>query len=284
VTSSSRPYVSVVIPCRNGGDTLARQLRALTQQVTSFSFEVVVADNGSTDHTVDVAESFGAIVRVVDASRAAGINIARNDGVRGSYGELVLLCDSDDEVQQGWIQAYAQEYRRGAYCMAGPFDRVDDSGIWLESVDALQVHRATRRRYPIGANCAFSRSAFDEIGGFDERFAGGADEIDFFWRAEDNGYPLLYVPAARINYYMRADVRSRLRQHMNFGKGNMRLDRKYLSPGRARVEVIKSVARMPRWIMQLALNLGSADGRSSALQWIAYERGMISEFLRGGHA
>jgi glycosyltransferase involved in cell wall biosynthesis len=108
------PSVSVIIPVRNGEHVLGPQLEALAAQQVPVAFEVVIADNGSTDGTAALAESFRdriPLLRVVDASIRPGINVARNAGARAALGELLLFCDADDLVQPGWIAAMWQASR-----------------------------------------------------------------------------------------------------------------------------------------------------------------------------
>ncbi len=63
--------ISVVIPCRDGARVLAKQIDALLSQQTSAEFEIVVADNGSTDGTADLVHGYAdPRVRVVDAGSA----------------------------------------------------------------------------------------------------------------------------------------------------------------------------------------------------------------------
>lgn len=73
----------MVIPVRNGGPFVSHQIEALLAQESNATFEVVVADNGSTDETAQIARSLAERdprVRVVDASRGIGVNVARNVG------------------------------------------------------------------------------------------------------------------------------------------------------------------------------------------------------------
>src|SRR5258708_12899377 len=77
--------LSVVIPCLNAGDVLARQLEALATQAWDGTWDVIVADNGSTDETREVAASFDPrlpSLRIVDASDQRGRQHARNVGAR----------------------------------------------------------------------------------------------------------------------------------------------------------------------------------------------------------
>lgn len=226
----SSPSISVVIPCRNGARTLRAQIQALLEQETTAQFEIVVADNGSTDGTQALVAEMSvqdARVRLADASRSAGINTARNDGIRASRGDVVLLCDADDKVHAGWIEAYVAAFEGGATCAGGGHIALLPDGTVLECSRGLRSDDHNGVPYPIGANCGFRRTVFDQLGGFDEELGGGGDEIDFFWRAATHGYETTYVPGALIDYAARASAAETFRQYRNYGRGRVALNTKH---------------------------------------------------------
>ena len=98
---------SVVVPTYNAAATLPEQLAALAAQTIGFPFEVVISDNGSTDDSASVAAAWcdRLDLRVVDASRGRGVSVARNVGIEAAAADLVLLCDADDGVSAGWVEA-----------------------------------------------------------------------------------------------------------------------------------------------------------------------------------
>jgi glycosyltransferase involved in cell wall biosynthesis len=213
--------LSVVIPCRNGAQTLGKQLEALLEQQTEATFEIIVADNGSTDGTAELVTSYPR-VRLIDASREAGVNVARNEGVRASTGRYILLTDADDMVHPGWIQAYWKAFHDGAECAGGGLNQVLPSGELLSHTRKL-FRALGGEVYPDGANCGFRRDAYDAVGGFDEAFKGGADEIDFFWRTTQLNYSLTYIPDAVIDKLMREQLSQVFDQQFAYGRGYARL-------------------------------------------------------------
>jgi len=100
--------LSVVIPCYNAEHTIGDQLEALARQTSPESWEIIVANNRSTDGSVAVINRFRKHMhnlRLVEASEKQGAGYAMNVGVRAARGELLAFCDADDVVGEGWITA-----------------------------------------------------------------------------------------------------------------------------------------------------------------------------------
>jgi glycosyltransferase involved in cell wall biosynthesis len=98
--------VSVVIPVRNAADHLEEQLAALASQTYEGSWEVVVADNGSTDASLEVVRSWALRVphlEIVDASDRAGPSHARNVGAAAARGRVLAFVDADDVAAPTWL-------------------------------------------------------------------------------------------------------------------------------------------------------------------------------------
>src|SRR3989304_5070799 len=90
--------ISVVIPYYRAADTIEAQLAALAEQRCPEPWEVVIADNESSDELRRIIprhEPSLPSLRVVDASARRGEGHARNVGVRGARGGLIAFCDAD---------------------------------------------------------------------------------------------------------------------------------------------------------------------------------------------
>jgi glycosyltransferase involved in cell wall biosynthesis len=268
--------VSVVIPVRNGGAFITQQIEALLAQKSNATFEIVVADNGSTDDTAQIAEGFARRdprVRVVDASRGVGVNVARNVGARAARGRGILLSDADDVVHPGWVEAYWCAFQNGAHTVGGSLNRVLKDGTVLAKESKLYKSMMSGGAYANGTNCGFTREAFDAVGGFDETLMGGADEIDFFARTSGLGYRLTLVPDAVVDKLQHTDLSAAFHQYFNFGRGEVLLATRF-KPSMVSVPVAGVVAvntllcfaawatvgRLRRWrratVMRVAFSLG----------------------------
>lgn len=236
------PEISVVIPCYNGATTLIRQLDALAAQKTESTFEVCVADNRSSDNSAAIIEEYSARdsrFRYVTAFERQGINHARNAGVRASSGRFVLLCDADDVVSETWIEEYARAFASGASLVGGPLRHIVDGEVAGDQVGFIPSPWIYS--WPYGANCGFSREAYDAIGGFDESYRGGGDETDFYWRAQIRGYDLQWVDNAWIDYFSRSSVKAVFRQKYAYGLSEVKLYKRFKPLGMPR----KSLFRGP---------------------------------------
>ena len=103
-----KPLVSVVIPVYNRESLIGEAIESVLSQKTSFPFEVVVSDDGSTDRTPEVAAAYGDPVRVVRSPDNRGDGAARNAGILAAQGELIALLDSDDLMLPGRLESQSR--------------------------------------------------------------------------------------------------------------------------------------------------------------------------------
>lgn len=97
--------VSVVVSVYNGERFIARAIRSLLDQsIPREQFEIVVVNDGSTDQTARVLESFGTSVRTLTLERRRGLPAACNAGIRACRGRYVVRVDADDYVHQDFLR------------------------------------------------------------------------------------------------------------------------------------------------------------------------------------
>lgn len=227
--------LSVVIAAHNAADTLAQQLAALSRQQVDARWEVLVADNGSTDHTRQLAAAWADRLpglRVIDASARRGAGAARNIGVAAATGRDVVFCDADDIVADGWLAALHSALRHRSF-VAGRFDdgllnspRVRRSRT-LPQRDGLQRSAHLPGLWHAGAgNLGVRRELFRAVGGFDPD-ALFLEDTDLCWRLQLAGVPLVWTPEALVHVRLRGTLRSAFSQGYHYGSGERWLARRY---------------------------------------------------------
>jgi glycosyltransferase involved in cell wall biosynthesis len=244
--------LSVVIPARNAGRTLRAQLDALAGQTYRGAWELIVADNGSTDATRAVAEQSGdrLPLTVVDAGNLIGSNHARNVGTSAATGDFVLFVDADDIVAPNWLEAMARAID-GTDAVGGFLERTrflpkDACLPGNERSDTLQPWPGFLP-YPIGANCGVRTEVLRSLGGFDETYNAGGDEVELFWRLQLAGYRLSFVSDAIVWYRERATLRQVTRQYCGYGFQDPHLFRDFAElgmPSRGLLDGISSWAHL----------------------------------------
>jgi glycosyltransferase involved in cell wall biosynthesis len=197
---------SIVVPTRDRAGYLRVCLDSLAAQQVDTPFEVIVADDGSTDTTAAVAEQAGAkLVR----TPARGPNAARNAGLRAAEGDLVVFVDDDVDAPPGWLAAYLEGAERhpGADAFGGPIrarfeGRAPRScGREPAPITTLDLGPEDRDADLVwGANMAIRRRAFDRLGPFDEELPQFGEEEEWLTRLRDAGGRVVYLAHAQLDH------------------------------------------------------------------------------------
>ena len=214
---------------------LAEQLEALARQVWSEPWEIIVADNGSTDDTAAIFERYRVrlpSLRLVDASDRRGAAHSRNVGARAARGEMLAFIDADDVAAPDWVSAIGQAVAtHGFVCSRFEFDQLNDP--WAVSIRApaqdagVQVYR-----YPPflphagGCGLGIRRDLHEAVGGFDEALPA-LEDTDYCFRVQLRGTPLCFAPDAVVHIRYRTTLHSIYAQARCWGKMNVLLYKRY---------------------------------------------------------
>jgi glycosyltransferase involved in cell wall biosynthesis len=279
--------VSVLIPVLNAGGTLPMQLDALAAQTYQGAWEVIVVDNGSTDGSDRMAVEWSdrlPNLRVVYALNRKGCSHARNVGARSARGDFLAICDADDVVEPGWLEAMAQA---GKTCdvVGGRLDWTSLNSPLTRSwrpppaEDGLPVSLGFLP-YAVGANCGVRMEAFRALGGWNEDLAICGDDVDFSWRAQLASYRLCYAPEAVVRYRFREDPRATARQFFNYGRVQPGRYRRYRDRGMP-PSSWKWAGREWVWIgLHVGDLVGSSERKGAWMRKAAYRWGRLLGSLR----
>lgn len=210
------PYrVSIIICTRDRAESLRATLASLArcEVPTQWNVEVIVVDNGSSDHTPsvirDALQGSAPVVGLLEPRR--GQAIARNLGVNYSQADVVLFTDDDVRVEPSWIRMMAQPLINGdADLVQGRvIPTPDRRRPWMKGMLStwVAIVESPNACPPgvVGANMGFRREVFDQVGSFDEQLGPGAlgffDDTLFAWRAERLGFRKAYVPESVVEHH-----------------------------------------------------------------------------------
>ncbi len=266
--------VSVVIPCLNAEATLGRQLEALCGQQFEGCWEVIVADNGSTDGSGDVVAGFhGRLpsLRLVDAARKRSACVARNEGVGAARYDFIVFCDADDEVQPGWLAALAAtgedcDLVGGTVVVDVPMNSAASvAGYQLVFSPLLSSRNGGFLETCDSANLGVSRAAFEAVGGFNEDYVVCGDDFDFGYRAQLAGYRLCQAPQAVVHARLRDSVRSVAKREFRIGLAGPHLYRDFRDSGMPGASISGAAAR---WAYLVVTVPSLALGRERRVRWV----------------
>jgi glycosyltransferase involved in cell wall biosynthesis len=268
--------ITVVVPARNAGAVLGGQLAALCAQTYEGEWEVLVADNGSSDDTAEVALAWAKrlpALRVLPASGTRGPGAARNAGARVAAGDLIAFCDADDRVMPGWLAACVRTLTN-ADVVAGA---TDITSLADPPEDETRYFHAGLFRFlpaGLGANLAVRRDAFLDLGGFDEAMRVGED-IDFCWRSQLAGLRYADAPDALVVKRVPITTAEILRKTFLYGRSDVALYRRYRAKGMPRE--LDRLVTVPTWLLRHPHFLLRTQSRR---QW-AWQGGTLAGRLAG---
>jgi len=216
--------VAVVILNWNGEKLLKEFLPHVVENSKYPGVEVVVADNASTDRSLEVLKSEFPTVKVVLLDKNYGFTGGYNRALQKVNAEYVVLLNSDVAPAKNWIEPLINEldenpqtgicvpkiksYRNqdlfeyagaaGGYidrygfvfCRGRIFDKIEkDSGQYNQSTDIL---------WASGAAMMIRKDLYYEAGGLDEDFFAHMEEIDLCWRLKNRGWNVRYVGNSEV--------------------------------------------------------------------------------------
>ena len=186
--------ISTIIPVYNGGATIRAAIdSALAQDFAGQ--EIIVVNDGSTDHTAEALTGYGDRIRLIDQPNGGAAH-ARNAGILVARGEYIALLDADDVWLPGRLATTVDALRNNpeAALAFSDYERVDHAGnvVARSTVPAHLAHPPTMNEmlshwWPIApTTVTMRRDIWVQCGGFRAGLRGFEDP-DFFIRARERG-------------------------------------------------------------------------------------------------
>ncbi len=270
--------VTLIVCTYNRCESLAQTLRSIASSVLpdSVEWEVLVADNNSSDATHEVVEEFcrkyGPRFRYL-FEKQQGKSHATNAAIREARGDILVFTDDDVTVDPLWLQNLTAPLLMGRWAGAGGRIRLPEfrPPHWMAITGPLslggplvQFDRGDQEgpldQAPFGANMAFRKIIFEKYGGFRAELGRcgenlvGNDDTDFGERVMAAGERLCYVPSAVVNHPVHQE---RLKKgyfrsyYFAQGQGIARQAGQKLSIWRIPRYCLREIRRKLRWISSL---------------------------------
>jgi glycosyltransferase involved in cell wall biosynthesis len=278
--------VSVIIPCFNAAGTISGQLEALAAQQWPEPWEIIVADNGSTDGSLAIVKAYQRRLphlRLLDASDRSGAAHARNVGARAAHGQALAFCDADDEVASGWLIAIGEALSHHPF-VAGRVETTKLNPLWVTEAYGRHPQEVGLSKicYPPfllhagGSTLGVQRDVHERVGGFDESLPY-LEDTDYCFRIQRAGIPIIFEPAAVIHVRLRSSFWHIFRQGRHWATYNVLLYKRYRPSGTreygrwinhlmtwirllGRLVKLRSQAELGRWVWHCAWQIGRLEG------------------------
>jgi glycosyltransferase involved in cell wall biosynthesis len=226
VTGTDRVTVSLILTVRNEETSLDALLHSLAAQ-TRHPEEVILVDGGSTDRTLEIAQTWRArlplcIVNAPGATIAQG----RNQALRRATGEIIAVTDAGVVLSPEWLEALTRPFARPKAqqpdVVAGFFDARPESRfeLFLGAATLPDVDEVRPERFlPSSRSLAFRRSLFAARMQYPE-WLDYCEDLIFDLRLKRAGARFEFQPSAIAGFRPRATVGSYFRQYFRYARGD----------------------------------------------------------------
>lgn len=186
--------------------------------------EIIVADNASTDDSLDFLKNNYPAIRTINLDRNSGFAGGYNLALKQTEADYYVLLNSDIQVTPDWIMPVIRLMEKDpliaacqpkirSYSEPSRFEYAGAAGGFLDQYgypfcrgrifqeleeDTGQYDDETEIFWATGACMFVKAKIFHEMGGLDEDFFAHMEEIDFCWRLQNNGYKIMYCPGSKV--------------------------------------------------------------------------------------
>jgi glycosyltransferase involved in cell wall biosynthesis len=216
--------VSLILTVRNEQDSLPRLLDSIRAQ-TRPPDEIVIADGGSTDNTLEILRARAdQLPLVILEAPGANISQGRNAAIRAARGEIIAATDAGVRLDARWLEEIVKLFEQNS-----PPDVV--SGFFLPdprgvSQTALAATTLPARRdvnparfLPSSRSVAFRKRAWEQVGGYPE-WLDYCEDLIFDFRLRDAGLRFQFNPAALVYFRPRPTLRAFFKQYYQYARGD----------------------------------------------------------------
>ncbi|MDI6744426.1 MAG: glycosyltransferase [Thermodesulfovibrionales bacterium] len=205
--------ISVIIPNYNGSSTIGRCLEAAFSSEYD-NFEVIVADDCSTDNSAEIIKKFPC--KLIPLDEHSGASKARNTGAKNSSGEILFFIDADCLIQRDTLTKVnkallaSEDAIIGGTYSAIPYDKDFFSIFQSIFINYSEMKKEPPDYIPTHA-MVIARDIFMKSGGFQENFLPILEDVEFSHRLRKTGYKLMMNPEILVRHIFNFTLRKSLK-------------------------------------------------------------------------
>ena len=216
-----KPIVSIIIPTYNQYKYTVKCLYSILNTVEEIPYEVIIADDCSTDETVNIEKSIKNI-KFIQTDKNSGFLKNCNNASKYAKGEYLWLLNNDTQVLNNSLKSILETFRIcknagavGSKLIFGDISLQEAGGIIYSDATGCNFGRGDKYFYNkpeynylkevdycSGASLLIKKSLWEELGGFDEYFAPAYyEETDLCFRIRQKGLKVMYQPKSEIIHF-----------------------------------------------------------------------------------
>jgi glycosyltransferase involved in cell wall biosynthesis len=244
--TDGNPLISIIIPVRNGIDTIDKSINSILS-LAYAPVEVIVVDDGSADGTAEKLDAYRGKIRVITAG-GAGPSLARNAALKQAKGSYIAFTDADCVVDRNWLDELYAGFsttltgidKDTIAAVGGDQLSPADETVFGRTVNAFMKTigfvadyirdgrdcGVTEVDHNPSCNVLYKREVVERVNGFAAGLWPGED-LDLDYRIKRLGFRLLYTPKAKVYHYRSPSLKRFMRMMFNYGRAQGILVRWY---------------------------------------------------------
>jgi GT2 family glycosyltransferase len=224
------PMVSIIILNRNGADFLNEFFQDFKENTIYNNYEIIVVDNGSTDQSISILESESKLLplKIIRNKENKSFSQGCNQGVKHAISEYILLINNDTQPTYGWLNEMVKCALRtpkvGAVCPKILYPKshknksllVQQMGMSFKKSQGVirpyvmgngykpfdrRVNKEEARIIVSGTVLLVKKDMYFNVGGLDESYNYGHEDVDFSLKLTKIGYKNMYCPTSLVFHH-----------------------------------------------------------------------------------